>query len=396
MLWRYACLLLLAASAACARQGANASAAAGQPTPQTADSVAAPANAEAQGAPLRFKGEIENLKVEMELRREGEALSGWYQYEGKKGRLTLKGTVAADGGLSLQEFDENGAQSGVFKGRWHGGSFAPQAQIEGEWSKPDGGGEKDFWLAEQLVDPDGPVKIETKVLKEDDKKQSYSFRAEYPQIINPSGENAVKFNRKIEDLVKKKLKDLKEGDGDGEDEADRKDVEQTLKETGREFDSNDEINCDALLATDSLISVRCEDSSFEGTMAHPSHEFTVVNFDLKQGRDLKLADLFKPGSNYLKAVSDRSIAALREWNKDSATYTGSQGQPYLEDPAFAEGARPKPENYQVWNLTQKGLAITFDYYQLGAYAAGAPSVLIPYDQLKDVLRPDGPLAPFVR
>src|ERR1051326_828161 len=110
MLWRYACLLLLAASAACARQGANASAAAGQPTPQTADSVAAPANAEAQGAPP-------SLKVEMELRREGEALSGWYQYEGKKGRLTLKGTVAADGGLSLQEFDENGAQSGVFKGR---------------------------------------------------------------------------------------------------------------------------------------------------------------------------------------------------------------------------------------------------------------------------------------
>jgi hypothetical protein len=68
------------------------------------------------------------------------------------------------------------------------------------------------------------------------------------------------------------------------------------------------------------------------------------------------------------------------------------GGMYLNDTEWDKGASPELKNYQNWTLTARGLVVTFDPYQVGPFAAGAPSVLIPYAELKDVLRPDGPLA----
>jgi len=110
---------------------------------------------------------------------------------------------------------------------------------------------------------------------------------------------------------------------------------------------------------------------------------------------LKLSDLFKAGTNYLSAISIHSIEQLRRWNKDSAKESGDN-KPYLDDPEFLDGAKPTPKNYRIWTLTPNGLAITFDYYQLGSYAAGAPAILIPYAKLKDLLDDNSPASSFWR
>ena len=68
----------------------------------------------------------------------------------------------------------------------------------------------------------------------------------------------------------------------------------------------------------------------------------------------------------------------------------------LAQDIFQDGAMPKAENYQSWNITKKGLMFTFDPYQVGSYAAGPQFVIVPYAQLKDIARPDGALAKMMK
>jgi hypothetical protein len=42
------------------------------------------------------------------------------------------------------------------------------------------------------------------------------------------------------------------------------------------------------------------------------------------------------------------------------------------------------------------LKITFDRYQVGAYAAGEHEVVVPYSVLKPIINPDGMLAQFAK
>lgn len=114
--------------------------------------------------------------------------------------------------------------------------------------------------------------------------------------------------------------------------------------------------------------------------AHPGHYSYAINYDLRQGRLIELGDLFKPDAAYLAAISATCIADLKE-----------RGVLAWED-----GALPKAENYKTWNITPDGLQITFDEYQVTAYAMGPQTVIIPYAKLIDMARTDGPLAPFLK
>jgi hypothetical protein len=51
------------------------------------------------------------------------------------------------------------------------------------------------------------------------------------------------------------------------------------------------------------------------------------------------------------------------------------------------GAGPDLANYKTWNITPSGLVVTFDPYQVAAYAAGPQEVLIPYDALSAIYLP---------
>jgi hypothetical protein len=42
------------------------------------------------------------------------------------------------------------------------------------------------------------------------------------------------------------------------------------------------------------------------------------------------------------------------------------------------------------------LGITFDPYQVAAYAAGPQNVLVPFSALKEIIKPDGIVTQFVK
>ena len=66
-----------------------------------------------------FKGSIgTSLDLQMKLLRTGDQLSGSYFYQKIGNRIDLRGNVDKDGKLTLEEFDQSGKQTGLFKGLW--------------------------------------------------------------------------------------------------------------------------------------------------------------------------------------------------------------------------------------------------------------------------------------
>ena len=153
-------------------------------------------------------------------------------------------------------------------------------------------------------------------------------------------------------------------------------------------DSTLDIGYTITLATDDLISIQFDVGTYSRGAAHPNSNSVALNFDVRNGKLLKLADLFTPGAKYLQALSAFAIKDLKRQSKEK----GPDGM--LEDETIEDGAGPKAKNFDSWTITKKGLGITFDSYQVAPYAAGPQYVLVPYAALKDLIAPNGPIAAF--
>jgi hypothetical protein len=118
-------------------------------------------------------------------------------------------------------------------------------------------------------------------------------------------------------------------------------------------------------------SIKFDISFYADGAAHPGHSSMTLNYDLASGREIPLNELFLSSSNYLQVISDACKAELTV--RDIAF------------DMFSAGADPLPENYQRWNISDEGLIITFDEYQVAPYAAGPQIVVIPFPVLQGVL-----------
>ena len=136
-----------------------------------------------------------------------------------------------------------------------------------------------------------------------------------------------------------------------------------------------------LSPTGNLISLKFQILIYIQGAAHPGTRFRTVTYDLEAGSDVKLDQLFLSDSDFLRKIANYCISQLSTRDIDFE--------------AFSEGAQPLLENYGNWNVTPDGLLITFDEYQVAAYAAGAQEVVVPYAELQSVIDPHGPLAGFL-
>jgi hypothetical protein len=131
-----------------------------------------------------------------------------------------------------------------------------------------------------------------------------------------------------------------------------------------------------------LISVEFHEGQYSRGAAHGNSITTALNYDVKNGKKIALADLFNPKSNYLSVLSIYSRKEL----KDKLT----KDEMFDED-MVKSGTEARADNYEGWAITRKGVYLTFDPYQVAAYAAGPQQVLVPYSALKDIIKPDGPV-----
>lgn len=325
----------------------------------------------AQAQSVNLRGNIEKANFQMTLTRTGDKLSGNYFYEkqGSAAKLNVSGSIDAGGNFTLNETDATGRSTGVFKGKWNEDKDAGVLLVEGIWQKP-GGKELTFYAEQQNVYLNGNLSITSRKIAENNKAKLFEIDAEYPEITGGASPGIAGFNTLAKQTVTKSLAVF------------RKDMLQQTAEDlkfskERGISNYTEISYSVEYADDNFVSLFFSNNSYEGG-AHPNHSSYTINYDLKNNRQLALGDLFLPKSNYLKMISDLSIAQLK-----------SDTQDMTDDEWLKNGAGPKAENFSSWNLTGKGLTINFDPYQVAAYAAGPQTVFIPVEKLKEILKPNG-------
>lgn len=124
-----------------------------------------------------------------------------------------------------------------------------------------------------------------------------------------------------------------------------------------------------------LLSVILLDYQYTGG----AHGYTVQSshtFDLKTGREYKLKDLVKSGTDYVSFVSGAVKSQIAERVKEGRL----PEQPLTPFEAIRED--------QDFFLSDHGAAVYFQQYEYFPYAAGIQEFTVDFSQLKDMLKPD--------
>ena len=192
----------------------------------------------------------------------------------------------------------------------------------------------------------------------------FTITSQTPQLTGSDDPRVAAFNQRLNELVAKEVDTFRQS---------------FLQNTAPTVNNGSSLDVTYTLVSqiNDVWSFKFDFSFYSDGAAHPGLYSLTLNYDLGQGRELALSDLFLPNSNYLEAISKYCIAELSR-------------QPFFEGP-FTEGAQSTPENYRNWNITPAGLMITFDEYQVAPYAAGPQKVIVPYSELHALVNPQGPL-----
>ncbi len=118
--------------------------------------------------------------------------------------------------------------------------------------------------------------------------------------------------------------------------------------------------------------------------AHGNTYFVSSNYAVsnEESRLLKLADLFKKDSGYVKVLSDLIIKDLKR-QKAGWVVAG-------------EIKSLKEDEIGPFALSPAGIQFAFAPYAVGSYAEGAYFVTINYESISSVIDPQGPLSKFIK
>ncbi|KAF0823643.1 DUF3298 domain-containing protein [Cytobacillus firmus] len=109
---------------------------------------------------------------------------------------------------------------------------------------------------------------------------------------------------------------------------------------------------------------------------HAAHGMTVIKsltFDLQKGKQAALKDLFKPGSDYVKRISDLIAVQIKK----------------RDIPLLVDFTAIKAD--QDFYIADKALVVYFQLYEITPYAYGFPMFPISVYDLQDIIDENGPL-----
>ena len=120
-----------------------------------------------------------------------------------------------------------------------------------------------------------------------------------------------------------------------------------------------------------LLSLTVQEYYYAGG-AHGSTATWAYTMDTGSGKMLGLADIFKSGADYQ--------GWLNEWIREEIRRNGKNHY-------YFEGVQDQQRFY----LMEEGLVIFFQPYEIASWADGYIRFVIPYDQIRELLREDLPL-----
>ena len=205
--------------------------------------------------------------------------------------------------------------------------------------------------------------------------RSYEISADYPQIKEQTP-RTMKFNRWIRSRVRGYVHEFK----GLEQNAEAKDKKRKLEPA--HITEALKIWFIVYYADEHLLSLRLTHSVMALGQMHPIDYYETINYDLRLGRTLTQNDIFRNG--YLKVFSQYSRTFVRE----NYEMTGTT------DEWLTEGTRAKHSNFPNWNIVPDGILIAFEDYQIASHSFGQLELIIPYSELRTVLKPNAVTGKF--
>jgi len=208
--------------------------------------------------------------------------------------------------------------------------------------------------------------IETSKTNEKNNDKRYEIDIELPVIKD------VDNSEKVNAFIKGKVDEIVNKFKDNIDEWD------VPSDFDSEMKSGLWINFEKHLLTESHISLRITISEYFIGAAHPNNYSFSLNYNLDKSGEITLDKFFNVSQEeYLSRISDLALIDLVKQ---------SENLDISLDPGMLEsGTEPKLENFSNFNLTESGVAFNFDQYQIAPYAAGEFHVIIPYEEISDIM-----------
>jgi len=230
--------------------------------------------------------------------------------------------------------------------------------------------------------------VRTKLLTEENKKEKYSINIAYPEVYGIS--SAEKVNEKINEVVSSTKQDFVKSIIEWNKEDVNKEILRQ-EEQGSYF----EMSFKPFFINDNLISLYFYIDTYYAGAAHPTYNYTVLNYKVDESKEVLLKDLFKPGSNYLQKTSTEVINDLSNTAKaQSFMLNQEEIQTYIETISENDAA-PKEENFKNFTFNTSSLFIFFDDGAVTAHAVGGDEgVEIPWKKFETILDQNGPLKLF--
>ena len=204
-------------------------------------------------------------------------------------------------------------------------------------------------------------------VKMESNRLNYDIDVSFPQILTPHDEtsNIRKINQLIKDTTTKLYQWPINRASERIGHIQGEDVRDTVNFTYQ-----------VGLATDSFLGLHFIGYSYNGDIAHQVQDSFTLNFDLTNGKQMQLSDLFKPGSKYLEFISRYTIADLSRIKSDREAYEDS--------------LQPLSKNFDVWQITTTGITFNFHSCRVADCSEGELIVQIPFSDLKPMLKSDIP------
>ena len=307
-----------------------------------------------------FIGSVGNNNIQMELIFDSDDVSGWYYYDKKGVPLLLSGTaLAKDSTIELNEKSEKGVVSGSFKGKIISEGSEQAMSIQGQWSDP--GGEKHFTFNLSKV-------ADFESTKKSIREKIHSSLL-YPEFLSKDPAFST-----INSNLSKSM-EAEQG--------------KFLTEASEFFSTEDSAggwqesrSYSIAYYSEELVSLVGEVYSYTGG-AHGNTFYLSSNYSIKDSKAslLRLGDLFKAGSNYVKALSSYCMNDLLL--QEAGWITSGEIKSFTE------------KELEVFAITPEGIKFAFAPYAVGSYAEGSYFVTVPFGELKRIIDPKGTLGHFL-
>jgi hypothetical protein len=149
------------------------------------------------------------------------------------------------------------------------------------------------------------------------------------------------------------------------------DIKNTSNEAGDIDYMQDSYTCRLADSSNTFLSMYIFSEYYGFGAAHGQHGISVINIDLKTGNQLKLKDVLV--DNYKSALKALGKRKFLEQNGNEGWWFSTEDDQPFELP-------------EVFSITREGITFTYQHYEIGPYAAGAPEVFLSIKDLGSLLK----------